>query len=54
MEHFRPHVVLHLAAEWRPEVLRQRPEQARQLNVDATGAGPWVVYVVLWSPFRPS
>lgn len=30
-------VVLHLAAEWRPEVLRQSPEQARQLNVDAAG-----------------
>lgn len=53
MEHFRPHVVLHLAAEWRPEVLRQRPEQARQLNVDATGfvatacerLGAWLVHV---------
>ena len=30
-------VVLHLAAEWRPEALRQSPEQARQLNVDAAG-----------------
>jgi hypothetical protein len=29
--------VLHLAAEWRPEALRQSPEQARQLNVDAAG-----------------
>eukprot|EP00438_Fugacium_kawagutii_P014899 Skav226519 [mRNA] locus=scaffold1773:165900:187543:- [translate_table: standard] len=37
MEQFRPQVVLHLAAEWRPEVLRQSPEQARQLNVDAAG-----------------
>ena len=30
-------VVLNLAAEWRPEALRQSPEQARQLNVDAAG-----------------
>ena len=30
-------VVLHIAAEWRPEVLRQSPEQARKLNVDAAG-----------------
>lgn len=37
MQQFRPQVVLHLAAEWRPEALRQSPEQARQLNVDAAG-----------------
>ena len=37
MEQFRPHVVLHLAAQWRPERLRQAPAEARRLNVDAAG-----------------
>lgn len=37
MQGFQPQVVLHIAAEWRPEVLRQSPEQARKLNVDAAG-----------------
>jgi len=50
---FRPHVVVHLAAEWRPDVLRRSPARARRLNVDASGAlaaacersGAWLIYV---------
>lgn len=53
IEEFRPHAVLHLAAEWRPEVLRQDPVSARQLNVDSTGAvaaacerfGAWLIHI---------
>lgn len=53
IEGFRPHAVLHLAAEWRPEVLRQDPVGARQLNVDSTGAvaaacerfGAWLIHI---------
>jgi len=45
--------VLHLAALWRPEILRQKPVLARQLNVDGTGAvaaaceryGAWLVHI---------
>jgi len=50
---FQPDVVVHLAAEWRPEVLRRSPARARRLNVDVSGAiaaacerfGAWLIYV---------
>jgi len=53
IEEFQPHVVIHLAAEWRPEVLRRSPARARLLNVDVTAAiaaacersGAWLIYV---------
>lgn len=35
---FRPHVVIHLAGERRPDTLRRSPAHARLLNVDASGA----------------
>lgn len=35
---FRPHVVVHLAGERRPDTLRRSPAHARLLNVDASGA----------------
>lgn len=53
IDEFRPHIVIHLAAEWRPDVLRRSPARARQLNVDVSGAvaaacercGAWLIYV---------
>lgn len=53
VEDFRPHAVIHLAAEWRPEVLRRSPARARLLNVDVTAAlaaacersGAWLLYI---------
>jgi len=53
IEEFRPHVVIHLAAEWRPDVLRRSPARARLLNVDVTAAlaaacercGAWLLYI---------
>lgn len=35
---FRPHIVVHLAGERRPDTLRRSPAHARLLNVDASGA----------------
>eukprot|EP00418_Pyrodinium_bahamense_P052416 CAMPEP_0179165860 /NCGR_PEP_ID=MMETSP0796-20121207/81471_1 /TAXON_ID=73915 /ORGANISM="Pyrodinium bahamense, Strain pbaha01" /LENGTH=1014 /DNA_ID=CAMNT_0020868431 /DNA_START=44 /DNA_END=3089 /DNA_ORIENTATION=- len=53
IEDFRPHVVIHLAAAWRPDILRRSPARARQLNVDVTAAiaascersGAWLIFV---------
>eukprot|EP00927_Polykrikos_kofoidii_P056276 TRINITY_DN50425_c0_g1_i1.p1 TRINITY_DN50425_c0_g1~~TRINITY_DN50425_c0_g1_i1.p1 ORF type:complete len:1091 (-),score=113.46 TRINITY_DN50425_c0_g1_i1:92-3364(-) len=53
VENFRPHVVLHLAAERRPDALRRSPARARLLNVNVTGAlaaacelvGAWYVFL---------
>ena len=36
LNEFKPHVVVHAAAERRPDVVTKQPEQARSLNVDAT------------------
>lgn len=49
----RPHIVVHLAAERRPDVVQKDPEKARRLNVDATGElaaaceqlGSWFLYI---------
>lgn len=59
IEEYRPHAVIHLAAEWRPDALRRSPAQTRRLNVDASGAiatacqryGAWLVYVSADSVF---
>jgi len=59
IEEFQPNVVIHLAAEWRPDVLRRNPTRTRQLNVDASGAisaacqrcGAWLLYVSADSVF---
>lgn len=50
---FRPHVVIHLAGERRPDTLRRSPAHARLLNVDASGAiaaaceycSAWLIFV---------
>lgn len=36
LESFSPHVVIHAAAERRPDVVENNPEAARKLNVGAT------------------
>ena len=36
LEEFEPHVIVHAAAERRPDVVAKQTEQARTLNVDAT------------------
>jgi len=51
IEEFRPHIVIHLAGERCPDVLRRSPARARLLNVDASGAiaaacecvGSWLI-----------
>lgn len=53
IEAFRPDIVVHLASEWRPDVLRRNPARARRLNVDASGAvaaacgrlGAWLLFI---------
>lgn len=53
IQDFRPDVVVHLAAERRPEVLHKNPAKAEVLNVDATvalaaaceRAGAWLVFM---------
>lgn len=34
---FQPHVIVHCAAERRPDVVENQPDAASQLNVDASG-----------------
>jgi len=59
VEEFQPYAVLHLAAEWRPDVLRRSPARTRRLNVDATGAiaaacqrcGAWLIHLSADSVF---
>ena len=34
---FQPHVIVHCAAERRPDVVENHPDAASQLNVDASG-----------------
>lgn len=53
VEDFQPYAVLHLAGEWRPNVLRRQLGRSRRLNVDATGSiaaacqrsGVWLIFV---------
>lgn len=50
---FQPQVVVHCAAERRPDVVQRDPAQARKLNVDAAGvlalaceqAGAWMIFL---------
>jgi len=50
---FKPDVVIHLAAERRPDVVHKKEEQARSLNCDATSAiakacqdsSAWLIYI---------
>ena len=37
MLNFQPHVIVHCAAERRPDVVENHPDTASQLNVDASG-----------------
>lgn len=37
MLNFQPHVIVHCAAERRPDVVENQPDAAAQLNVDASG-----------------
>ena len=53
IQEFRPHVILHSAAERRPDISENDPEATRSLNVDATrtvaeaadSVGAWVIYI---------
>ncbi|XP_033742428.1 methionine adenosyltransferase 2 subunit beta-like [Pecten maximus] len=50
---FKPQIVIHCAAERKPDVVEKQPDATRQLNIDATrricelagNIGAWVLYI---------
>uniref|UniRef100_A0A2K5JH67 Methionine adenosyltransferase 2 subunit beta n=1 Tax=Colobus angolensis palliatus TaxID=336983 RepID=A0A2K5JH67_COLAP len=53
IDDFQPHVIVHCAAERRPDVVENQPDAASQLNVDASGnlakeaaaVGAFLIYI---------